>query len=394
MPSLTRALPGLHPARRALLRAGIALLVTLSSAACSSDKAPGASAPLSSVEASTGAARGPVRVIVERPSEARGDQELVLPGTVEAWEKAALFSRVTGYLETVFVDLGDQVESGAEIARVVAPETKAELRSAEARVNQERAERELAGLTKTRLEALRQANPEAISQQDVDVAAAKERIEAAQLGVAEAARDRLRTLVSYAKVQAPFTGRVSKRHLHPGALVREGTSAGTQPIVDLVRTDRLRLAFNLPEPLAPRVRAGTKVALRFDAFPGREVQAEVARVSGVLDESTRTMRAEIELDNEESRYAPGMYASVRLSAQAVEGALTLPSRAVRGQGDERYALVVRDELLERVPVVVASDDGRSALVAQGLTSEDRVVVSGSPLAREGSSVEAVEESAQ
>lgn len=367
------------------------LLVAVFVLACNSDK-PGGSRRKDAAQGSPAGPRGaPVRVVVERPVEADGNQELVLPGTVEAWERAALFARVTGYLDSVAVEIGDEVKSGAEIARIVVPEIGAELRSAEATVAQEQAELELARLTRTRLENLRKTNSEAIPQQDVDVAAAKEHIEAAQVGVAQAQRDRLRTLLGYARIKAPFAGRVTQRFLHPGALVREGTASGTQPVVEIVRTDRLRLSFSLPESVAPRVREGVEVKLRFDAFPGEEVDGVVSRVSGALDESTRSMRAEIDLHSGANRYEPGMYASVRLSALALEGALRIPSRAVRGQGNERYCLVAREGVLHRVPVVVASDDGRSALIVQGLTIEDRVMVSGSTLAREGAKCEVVEE---
>lgn len=380
---------------RALINKAVLILAALMALACSSEKIPSAATRAKAAHGSTmGPGDGALRVLVERPLEADGNQDLVLPGTVEPWEKAALFSRVTGYLERVAVDIGEKVQKGAEIARIVAPEMRAELRSTEARVVQEQAELELARLTRSRLQNLRQANPEAIPQQDVDVAAAKEHIEAAQVGVVEAERDRLRVLMGYARMRAPFAGRVTKRLLHPGALVREGAASGTQPIVELVRTDRLRLSFNLPEPVTPRVRAGAAVKLRFDAFPGREVEATVSRVSGALDESTRSMRAEIDLTNRKNRYWPGMYASVRLSAQAIEGALSVASRAVRGQGSERYCLVAREGVLHRVPVVVASDDGRHALIAQGLTVDDKVMVAGSPLAREGNQVEAVRERQQ
>jgi len=376
-------------------RAGVLILLAAATLlpACQSKESGGA--PARALETSSKAASGAsLRVVVVRPRASEGAQNLVLPGTVEPWEKAALYARVTGYLDSVAVDIGDQVEKGADIAAVVVPEVRAELRSAQARVAQEQAELELARVTRRRLAHLRQDNPEAIPQQDVDVAAAKEHIEVAQVGVAEADLDRLRALAAYAQMQAPFTGRVTRRLLDPGALVREGTTSDAQPIVELARTDRLRVAFEVPEPVSRAVRTGTAVKLYIDAFPGREIDATVSRVSGALHESTRSMRAEIDLDNPEGQYGPGMYVSVHLSAQAVPDALGVPSRGVRGQGSERYCLVARDGLLRRAPVVVAADDGRLALIARGLSAEDRVVIAGSPLAQDGSRVEAVEEQAQ
>lgn len=369
----------------------IALLVI---SGCNRDE-PTANEPQSDRAADTGAqTRPPVRVVVSVPTPAEGAQELALPGTIEAWETAPLFARVTGYLTAVSVDIGDQVNSGAELARIVVPEMQAQLSSAGSRVAQEQAELELARLTRTRLQNLREANPEAIPQQDVDVAAAKEQIREAQVGVAQAEQQRLRTLSGFGRLRAPFAGRITKRVLDPGALAREGTTSGAMPIVEIARTDKLRLAFDVPEPMAPHVAVGATVRVRLDAFPGSDIEATVTRLAGALDPSTRSMRAEIDLENEEGRVRPGMYASVRLQAEMNNGALSIPSRAVRGRGSERYALVARGGVLERVPVVVASDDGRRAVIARGLGAEDRVVVAGSPLAREGAACEAVEEEAQ
>lgn len=336
-------------------------------------------------------ARAPVRVVVQRPSPTEGARSLVLPGNVEAWEIAPLYARVTGYLDSVSVDIGDQVQSGAELARIMVPEMRAELRRAEAKLTQEQAELELARLTRTRLRKLRAANREAIPQQDVDVAAAKEQIEAAQVGVARAELERLRTLSGYARLRAPYAGRITKRILHPGALAREGTSSGAQPIVEIARIDRLRLAFEVPEPLAPHVREGAPVKLRFDAFPGIEAQAAIARVAGSLDANMRSMRVEIDLANAEGRYQPGLYASVEIKIKVAREALSVPSRALRGQGRERYCLVARGGILHRQPVVVAWDDGRRAGIVRGLDRDDRVMVAGSPLAREGVRCEAIEE---
>ena len=201
----------------------------------------------------------------------------------------------------------------------------------------------------------------------------------------------MRTLARYARIRAPFDGVIVRRILDAGALAREGTAAGAEPVVEIARLDKLRVAFEVPETLAPSVTVGADVTLRFDAFPGQDVAGTVARVSGSLDATTRSMRAEIDVPNEEGRYGPGMYVTVQLTAPAIEGALRVPSRAVRGEGSERYGLVAREGFLHRVPLIVASDDGQKALVVQGLTAEDQLMVAGSPLARDGTRCEAVVE---
>jgi RND family efflux transporter MFP subunit len=365
----------------------VALLVTAVLPGCSRDSDAGGQEESRSASAGEPPA---LRVVVEKPLAVSGAEAMVLPGTVEAWESARLYARVTGYLEEVDVDIGDEVAAGDRVARVLIPEMAADIAGAEARLAKEKADLELARLTHARLQALRELNPAAVPQQDVDTAAAQVEVEKAQRRVAEADRDRLHALRELARLVAPFPGRITRRVLHPGALVREGNSPGAEPVVEIARTDRLRLVFEIPEPLAPHVQEQMPVVLRFDAFPGSEVAARVARLAGALDPSTRAMRAELDLTDGAGRYRPGMYASVTIDVDAADGALSVPSRAVRGHGDDRFVFVAEEGVLRRRPVVVASDDGRRALVVRGLGADDRVMVAGSPLAQDGVRCEAVE----
>ena len=369
----------------------VALLCVASLAACGYGP-PAAAHAAGEEEAHAGAVRdAPERVVVQEARPVTEPREETLPGTLSAWEVTPLFARVTGYVEVISVDIGDEVEVGAEIARLVVPEMAAQLRSAKARVAQERAELALAKKTSERLAGLRQRTPEAIPGQDVDVAAAQVDVEAAQVGVARVDMERFQALSRYAVVNAPYAGRIVARTLDTGALAREGTSSGAVPVVTVARTDRLRLAFEVPEPLVRQMRPGLEVGVRYDAFPGEEHTARVARVSGALDPATRSMRAEVDVDNPDGRFRPGMYASVTLATPAPESAVSVASRAVRGKGDDRYCLVAQGGVLHRRPVVVADDDGRRATITKGLAAGDRVCVAASPLVGDGTPVEAVVE---
>jgi RND family efflux transporter MFP subunit len=332
--------------------------------------------------------------VVATPVPVEGEQIVELPGTLEPWEDALLFARVTGYLQSVSVDIGSEVKAGDVLATIVVPEMDAQLQSARAQLDQELAEVELASMVEKRLRDLRKANKEAIPQQEVDNAAAKRRVEVAQADLARAEVKRLKTLSSFAKLRAPFDGRVSQRILHPGALVREGTTPGARPIVEVVRTQPLRLVLHIPEPLVPSVAVGSELNVRLDAFPGLDFEGTIARVSSALDEQTRAMRAEVDFDNEEGTFRPGMYGEVYLRIRVPEGLLSIPSRGVRGQGEERYVLVARDGFLHKQAIVVASDDGRRAVIATGLDAGTLVMVAGSPLARAGSPCEPIEEGAK
>jgi len=346
-----------------------------------------------------------IRVVVAKPSPVTEHETIVLPGTLEPFESARLFARATGYLSEVTVDIGAVVTKGQPLAHIVMPDVtartgiaRAQRAAAAAAVVRTKSELSLAKITHERRRALRQKNPGAISQQDVDMAAGKWRIKQtevklaqARLMVATAKLNELYTLSKFGVIAAPFNGRITRRVLHPGALVRAGTASGARPVVYIARTNPLRLSFEVPEPLVPQVRAGQSVAVRIKAFHKREIKMTIARVAGTLDATTRSMRAEIDVPNPDQRYKPGMYASVSIEAKPPPGALRIASRAIGGSGSKRYVFVVRKGVLARVPVIVASDDGKNAFVVSGVSTADDVVVVGSPLARPGMRVDSVAE---
>lgn len=339
-------------------------------------------------DGSAGAAA--LRVVVQKPTVADGAKELILPGSVEAWESAVLFGRVTGYLDSVAVDIGDQVDVGTELARLIVPEMAAELSSARAHLAASKAAKDLARITQKRAQELHERNPEAISVQDVDEAAAKARVAAAQASVAQAQLERLNTLMEFSVLSAPFSGRITKRHLDPGALVTDGASSNAQPVLEIARTDRLRIAFDIPEAVVGQIAPGEAVSIMLDAYPGLTIEGTISRSAGALSAKTRAMRAEIDLDNAQNKYKPGMYAKVVLRLEAQPGTLVVPSRAVHGQRDQRFVLVAEGGILNRQSVVIIADDGRNSIVSGGLTRDTLVMIAGSPLAIEGSAVDAVE----
>ena len=326
-------------------------------------------------------------VTVAAPQRVVDPRRATLPGTLEAWERAPLYARVTGYVESVAVEIGDEVEAGAELATITVPEMDSQLAAARARVEQGRAELELAKLTRSRNQELRRHNADAVAKQAVDQSAAEEKVEQARLQLAEAELARLEALADFSTIRAPFSGRITKRLLHPGALAKEGTNSGAEPVVEISRSDRLRLRFYVPGSMIAAVHKGQTVHVRLDALPGRTIEAEVSRLSGMLNPATRSARAEIDVSNASGDLQPGMYASIDLTAERVPS-WAVASRAVRGNGQERYVLVVENDLCVRRDVLVVEDDGRTALLARGVTESDSVVVAGSPLARHGSACRA------
>ncbi len=269
----------------------------------------------------------------ESDTESGGNSGSIdLSASLDALEQADLYVKVSGYIETINVDIGDRVQAGDVIAVLTIPEMAPELRRAQTAIAEARAKLEkvqadanLTEVTYKRYSSLYASEPGAITEQEVDVAKAQQSVATAQVNVAkgalastEADVERLKMLMAYATIKAPFDGVITKRYLDTGALVVAGT-AGGQPVVELMRTDKLRLVFHVPEPAVPAVMPGTPARVTFDAFKTAEiVDASVTRCSGSLMPDTRTMRAEIELANSSQELKPGMFAKVKLTLHAKE----------------------------------------------------------------------------
>jgi RND family efflux transporter MFP subunit len=341
----------------------------------------------------------PPTVVVIQAKQGDTQKHLRLPGTLEAWERAQLFAKVTGYVQELRVDIGDEVEKDQVLAKLSMPEMAPELRrasaevpAAESQIEKAKADAELSRITYERLSKLREREPGAITQQEVDVASAKQKAAEAHvralesgLDVAKAKVSEIGAMMAYATIKAPFAGVVSRRSADIGALV---TSAAKDPILEVSRMEKLRLAVDLPEAVVPHVKVGQKVVFSVDALPGRSFEGTVSRTAGVLKPDTRSMRVEVDVDNEARALSPGMYAKVELGYRNMPGALTLPAVTIRSTEGAHHVLAVdAGGTVRRIPVTLLMDDGAEVVVTgEGLGAETHVVITAPPGISEGQAV--------
>ena len=348
----------------------------------------------------TSGARGEdaATVVVSRPEPASG-QEVELPGSFEAYERALLYARVTGYVGRVRVDIGDQVAQGAALVELDLPEmqpalgrAKADVVAAEAALQKAQAQAERDRITYQRLSGLQASEPLAVTQQDVDMAEAGLQVSEAtaksakaELSVTQAKLKELEALMAYAVIRAPFDGVVAQRFIHRGALVVSGADGG-DPVLEVAREDRLRLVLSVPEAVVSQTRPGLETEITVDAIPGRTFTGVLSRCAGVLAPGTRSMRAEVDMGNEGGLLRPGMYATIRLQLGGDGEQLSVPASLIRHDGDGRaFVWTVRDGVAERTSIEIARDDGASAVI-RGLRPESLVVVEAPPDLREGQAV--------
>jgi RND family efflux transporter MFP subunit len=309
------------------------------------------------------------------------------------WQQVEIHAKVSGYVQQMNVDVGDHAKTGDVLAVLEIPEIDQELNQAKAsiltaqqEVKSVEAEFDETTLMASRINSAAQETKGLIAQQDVDNANDSNRSNEAKLAAAkqkvaeaEANAARLQALVDYAKVLAPFDGVVTRRYADIGALVQAGTvqsgtssNSDSMPIVSFAELKVLRLEFPVPEADVAFVHVGDTVEVDVLSM-GKHFEGKVARFAQKVDMSTRTMLTEVDVDNSDYTYLPGMYATVRLSLAQQKNVLTVPIQSLSA-GDSPSVLIVKDDKIERRDVSVGLETPDRAEILNGLAEGDLVVV--------------------
>ena len=328
---------------------------------------------------------------------------LSIAGQFMPYQNVDLHAKVAGYIRKIYVDIGDHVHQGQVLAVLEIPELVAEVDEAKASVHHaeeeilraqsdvSRAEADNVALhaNAVRLVNTDKARPGLIAQQELDDATAKDRssqaqVDAAksslaaakqQLAVAKANQQHYSALSDYSRIVAPYDGVVTWRFSDTGALVQAGTSnTSGLPIVTLAEIDVLRLRIPVPESLTSKVRIGDSADVHVQAT-GEHFTGKVTRFTDSLDPSTRTMQVEIDVPNPNYHLQPGMYADVRLSANSVSNALTVPIEAIQRTENKTSVLVVdAQNRVQSREVQVGVESSNNVEILSGLTEGEQVIV--------------------
>lgn len=225
---------------------------------------------------------------------------ITLPAQIKAYQEATLTAKVAGYLKAIPVDKGDKVKSGDLIADIEVPELVADRAQYQAQVD-------VARLDYDRMQQAIKTAPDLVTPQNVDAARGK-------LQVAQAQLDRVNTLLRYARITAPFSGTITARYVDPGAFIPVPSNSDQKnaAVVSLMNFGKVRVQIPVPEDEVLDIAKGTPATFTVQSLPGRQFRAPVTRVSYALDQSSKTMLAEIEMDNPGELLRPGMYATVQL----------------------------------------------------------------------------------
>jgi len=294
---------------------------------------------------------------------------IVLPGEVHGFYETPIYAKISGYVKEMFADKGSRVKAGELIAIIESPETDQQVGNAKATYD-------LAKITDDRNQIL--VRNAVISQQTAD--------DSHLTMLADLAS--WKSLVAtqkYEHVYAPFGGMITVRNLYPGALVATASASGTSnpSIYEIATLSPLRIYVYLPQTYAPWVHDGDESVVTVNEYPDRDYKGSIARHPSALDQGTRTMLLEVDLQNQDLSLYPGMYASVAIIIKGSNGAPRVPDQALIFNGEQVFVPIVRANRIHLVNVKLGLDDGINCEVTRGLKGDETVALALGQAAVEG-----------
>jgi RND family efflux transporter MFP subunit len=330
-------------------------------------------------------------VSVTQPKAKAVGQELILPGNMQAFADTPIYARTSGYLKRWHVDIGKRVKAGDLLAEIDTPEIDDQLQQARANYATTEANYRLAESTSARWEAL--LKTDSVSKQEAeekrsDLAAKKAVLEAARYNVS-----RLEKLQSFKHLYAPFEGVITARNTDIGKLIDAGSGPAKQ-LFHLASTRRLRVYVNVPQAYSRDAVPGVTAELTLSEFPGRRFKGTLVRSAQAIDAASRTLLAEVDVDNPTGELLPGAYAEVHLKLDAAHPALMLPVNTLlfRPEG-VMVAVLQQDQRAQLTPVKLGRDFGTEVEVVSGLAANDQVIVNPSDSLVSGTQVRVVQDAA-
>lgn len=312
-------------------------------------------------------------VAVVNPTPEKPDEDLILPGSLLAYEESPIYARTNGYLVRWYRDIGSRVTKGELLAKIDTPEVDQELNQAKATRQQIVAQMQIAKITSDRWEALRKTD--SVSAQEADQFSSAYTQSQANLASADANVRRLEQLEGFKDVYAPFTGVLTRRNVDPGALINAGAQAAGRELFDLARVDPLRVYTSVPQAYAPYIKVGAKTFVTLQEYPGQKFAAIVERTAEAIDTNTRTLLTEVDVPNKDGRLLPGSFGEVHFAVGSNVNKVTVPVNTMlfRAQGAQ-VAVVGPDNKVELRPINIGRDYGTTLEVLGGVEPTDRIVV--------------------
>jgi RND family efflux transporter MFP subunit len=309
-------------------------------------------------------------VAVTTPSRGPAAQEISLPGNIQPFTDAAIFARTTGYLKKRDADIGSHVKAGQVLAEIDTPEIDQQLLQAKADLATAQANSNLAKTTADRYQDL--IKSDSVSRQDLDNAVGAYEAKKAEVLSADANVKRLEQMQGFKTIYAPFEGVITARNIDIGALIASGS--GAKELFHIAQTRRLRVFVDVPQLYALAAKPGVKADVEIQGLAGRRFPGTLSRTSQSINQDSRTLLTEIDLDNPQGAILPGSFAQVHFKLPADATTFRLPVDTLIFRSEGLRVAVVKDNIVSMVPITLGRDFGSSVEVSSGLSGTESIVV--------------------
>ncbi|HWY57607.1 MAG TPA: efflux RND transporter periplasmic adaptor subunit [Terriglobales bacterium] len=313
-------------------------------------------------------------VSVVKPKQTASAQEIILPGNVQPFISSPIYARTDGYLKKWYFDIGAHVKAGQLLAVIQTPEVDQQLSQARSNLATAQANLELAKITRDRYQGL--LGKHAVAQQDVDNAVGTYNANKAIVDADMANVEHYAALVSFEKVYAPFDGVITARNTDIGDLINSGSSTAPRTnLFDIAQPGTLRVYVNVPEEYSRGIIPGqTASDIVLAEFPGERFQGKLVRTASAINMTTRTLLAEIDVDNPKGTLLTGSYAEVHLKVPGQGSTFLIPVNTLIFRSQHLQVGVVRDGKVVLAEVTPGHDFGAEIEIVAGLKADDQVVL--------------------
>ena len=313
-------------------------------------------------------------VSVVTPKRAAPLQEITLPGNVQPFTQSPIFARTNGYLKRWYFDIGAHVKKGELLAVIDSPEVDQQLQAARSNLLTAQANLELATITKDRYQGLKKTN--AVSQQDVDNAVGTYNANKAIVEADQAVVEQYSALVSFEKVYAPFDGVITARNTDIGDLINAGSNANARTdLFHMAQPGVLRVYVNVPEEYSQATTTGLTADLTLAEFPGRTFTGKLVRTAEAINYTTRTLLAEVDVNNPSGQLLSGAYAEVHFKVPGHASTYILPVDTLLFRKEGLNVAIVENGKAKLVPVMPGRDFGNTIEIISGLQGNESVISS-------------------
>jgi RND family efflux transporter MFP subunit len=311
-------------------------------------------------------------VLVQEPTQGQPTQELILPGTTQAYTDSPIYARTNGYLKKWYFDIGAHVKQGQLLAVIESPEVDQQLAQAKQDLATAEANASYAQTQATRYQGLLKDN--AVATQDTDNFTTQAASTTTQVKSAQANVARLEQLVGFENIYAPFNGIITARNVDVGTLINSGAgTANSGELFHMVAENVLRIYVNVPQAYSYSTVPGVVTQLTLTEKQGSSYEGKIVRTAKAIDPTSRTLLVEVDVDNRKGELYPGAYMQVHFKLTNAHPSMIIPVSTLMFRSEGLRVGVVNNNIAKLVPITIGRDDGRSVEVSSGLQDSDKVI---------------------